>query len=101
MEELKLQDQLRTTQMRLGELETAKDPTQQFVVTPEQKKEIAQFREQASETRRQLKTVRNNLRQEMEQLGLWIKTLNLATLPGAVVLFGLVHGLRRRQGSRG
>jgi ABC-type uncharacterized transport system involved in gliding motility auxiliary subunit len=101
MEELKLQDQLRTTQMRLGELETAKDPTQQFVVTPEQKKEIAQFREQASETRRQLKTVRKNLRQEMEQLGLWIKTLNLATLPGAVVLFGLVHGLRRRQGSRG
>ncbi len=99
-EELKLQEQLRTTQMRLSELETTKDPTQQFVVTPEQKKEIAQFRAQATETRRQLKTVRKNLRQEIEQLGLWIKGLNLAALPGAVILFGLAHGLRRRQGAR-
>lgn len=99
-EELKLQEQLRTTQMRLSELETAKDPAQQFVITPEQKKEIAQFREQATETRRQLKAVRKSLRQEIEQLGLWIKGLNLAALPGAVILFGLAHGLRRRQGAR-
>ena len=100
-EELKLQEQLRTTQLRLSELENSKDPAQQYVITPEQKREIAQFREQAAQTRRQLKEVRKSLRQDMEQLGLWIKGLNLAAVPGVVILFGLAHGWRRRRRGQG
>lgn len=99
-EELKLQEQLNITQMKLSELEAAKDPSQQFVITPEQKKEVEQFREQAAQTRRQLKEVRKNLRHDMEQLGLWLKGFNLAAVPGLVILFGLAHGWRRRRDSK-
>lgn len=96
VEEEKLQEQLRVTQLRLTELEDTKDPAQQYVISPEQKKEVEQFREQATQTRRQLKDVRKNLRQDIESLGYWIKGLNLAAVPGAVILFGLIHGWRRR-----
>ena len=100
-EELKLQEQLHTTQARLDEIQTSKDPSQQFIITPEQKREIEQFREQAAQTKRQLKDVRKNLRQDIEQLGVWIKGLNRAAVPGLVILFGLAHGLsRRRRSSR-
>ncbi len=96
-EELKLQEQLRLTQLKLNELQSAKDPSQQYVITPEQKREIEQFREQQAQTRQQLKAVRKNLRQDIETLGLWIKGLNLAAVPLAVTAFGLIHGWRRRQ----
>ena len=96
-EEVKLQEQLQTTQRRLTELEEAKDPSQQYVVSPDQKREVEQFRTSALETRRQLKEVRKNLRREIEQLGLWLKGLNLAVMPGAVIAFGLFHGWRRRR----
>lgn len=96
-EELKLQEQLQATQRRLTELEAAKDPTQQYVVSPDQKREVEQFRTLALETRRQLKDVRKNLRMEIEELGLWLKGLNLAAVPAAVILFGLAHGWRRRR----
>ena len=96
-EEVKLQEQLQSTQRRLTELEAAKDPSQQYVVSPDQKREVEQFRTSALETRRQLKEVRKNLRREIEQLGLWLKGLNLAVMPGAVIAFGLFHGWRRRR----
>jgi ABC-type uncharacterized transport system involved in gliding motility auxiliary subunit len=98
-EELKLQEQLQSTQLKLSELETAKDPSQQFVITPEQKREIEQFREQNALTRRQLKEVRKNLRQDIEQLGLWVKGINMAAVPGLVIVFGLAHGWNRRRRS--
>ena len=99
-EELKLQERLRETQTKVDELEAMKDPAQRLVVTPEQQKEIDQFRRQLIETRRQLKDVRKNLRREIEALGLWLKGINIAAMPALVVLFGLVHGWRRRSGAR-
>lgn len=99
-EELKLQERLRETQMKLDELEALKDPAQRLVVTPEQQKEVDQFRQQLIETRRQLKDVRKNLRREIEALGLWLKGLNTAAMPALVIVMGLAHGWRRRRRAR-
>lgn len=96
-EELKLQDQLQATQSRLNELESTKDKDQRLVMSAEQQKEIANFRAQAFETRRQLKEVRKNLRGDIERLGIRIKTVNIAAMPIAVTLFGIAYGLRRRR----
>ncbi len=99
-EELKLQEQLRLTQMKIDDLQAAKSEDQKLIVSPEQKREIESFRRQLSETRAQLRAVRKNLRREIETLGARLKALNIAGVPALVVLFGLAHGWRRRRRAR-
>jgi ABC-type uncharacterized transport system involved in gliding motility auxiliary subunit len=98
-EESKLQQTLRDTQMRLQELQQTKDADQKFVMSPAQQRELEQFRNQQFETRKQLKTVRKNLRSEIEDLGLKLKLANIALVPGLVALVGMAAGLRHRRRS--
>jgi len=100
-EEVKLQERLQETQMKVNELQAMKDPAQRLVITPEQQKEMDRFRQQMIETRRQLKDVRKNLRREIERLGLWLKGINTAAMPAAVILLGLTYGWIRRRRARG
>lgn len=99
-EELKLQEQLRLTQMRLDELQMAKSEDQKLIISPEQRQEIENFRKQLVETRARLKEVRKNLRRDIEALGLTLKVINLAAMPSLVVVYGLVRGWRRRNRAR-
>lgn len=94
-EELKLQEQLRLTQMRIDELQTTKSEDQKLILSPEQRQEIENFRRQLIDTRAQLKEVRKNLRREIEDLGLRLKVINIAAMPALVIAFGLVRGWRR------
>ncbi|HOW96172.1 MAG TPA: Gldg family protein [Kiritimatiellia bacterium] len=96
-EELKLVEKLREAQARLNELQRSKDEDQQYILTPEQKREIENFRQERFETQRQLKEVRKSLRRDIERLGLKVKILNMAAMPAAVALFGLLHGWRRKK----
>jgi ABC-type uncharacterized transport system involved in gliding motility auxiliary subunit len=99
-EEQKLQEQLRLTQMRIDELQAAKSEDQMLIISPEQRQEIEKFRRQLADTRRALKEVRKNLRREIEELGLRLKVINFAAMPGLVILFGLARGWRRRTRAR-
>lgn len=99
-EEIKLMTRLQETQARINELQSTKDEDQEFILSPEQKKEIENFRQERFETQRQLKQVRKNLRSEIERLGVVVKAINLAGMPLVVAAFGLVHGLHRRRASR-
>ncbi len=97
-EELKLMDRLQETQQRINELQSARgDDQQQIVLTAEQAAEIEKFRQQRFETQRELKNVRRNLRQEIEQLGFQVKALNMAALPLIVAIYGIARGWRRRR----
>ncbi len=100
-EELALLGRLRQVQQRLAELQAAKSEDQQFILSPAQKQEIENFREEQFQAQRQLKEVRKNLRRDIENLGLKMKILNLALMPGLVAVFGLVHGWRRRRKALG
>lgn len=99
-EEQKLQARLRETQMKLDTLQTDKSDDQKLIISPEQKREIEHFRTQLADTRKELKHVRKNLRREIETLGIWIKTINIAAIPALVVLFGITHAWRRRRRAR-
>ncbi|MFH0908801.1 MAG: Gldg family protein [bacterium] len=98
-EETKLQQKLRDTQMRLQELQRTKDADQKFVMSPEQQRELEQFRKQQFETRKQLKAVRKSLRSEIEDLGLKLKLANMAFMPALVALIGILAGIRHRHRS--
>jgi ABC-type uncharacterized transport system involved in gliding motility auxiliary subunit len=96
-EEIKLQQKLRDTQTRINELQAAKDQDQKFILSPDQRREIENFRQQRFETQQQLKQVRKSLRRDIERLGLQVKVLNLAGAPAGVALFALFHWWRRRR----
>jgi ABC-type uncharacterized transport system involved in gliding motility auxiliary subunit len=96
-EELRLQTKLEEAQARLNQLQSAKQSDQQFILSPEQKQEIEAFRKQQFQTQQELKEVRKNLRRDIENLGMRVKTANIALVPGLVAAFGLVHGWRRRK----
>jgi len=97
-EELKLMDRLQETQQRLAELQASRDDKQQMVITPEQAAEIENFRKIRFETQRELKSVRRNLREDIERLGVQIKAFNMALIPALVAGYGIFRGWRRRKG---
>ena len=98
-EEEKLQQKLAAAQRRLNELQSAKSADQQLVLSPAQKAEVEQFRQERFETQRQLKEVRKNLRSSIERLGLTLKAINMAAVPLLVAAFGIGVGWRRRNRS--
>jgi ABC-type uncharacterized transport system involved in gliding motility auxiliary subunit len=96
-EEQNLQAMLRETQMHLSQLQAEKTEDQQYILSPEQKKEIETFRQQQFQTRQQLKEVRKNLRRDIENLGLQLKIINMALMPVLVAIFGISFGWRRKK----
>ena len=67
------------------------------ILTAEQQLEIENFRKRAAETRRELKELRKNLRQDAESLVFWTKVANIALMPVLVALAGLAVALVRRR----
>ena len=96
-EEKNLQAKLQETQMRLNQLQAVKTEDQQYILSPEQKKEIETFRQQQFQTQQQLKEVRKNLRRDIENLGLQLKIINMAFVPALVAIFGVSFGWRRKK----
>ena len=67
------------------------------ILTPQEQDEIENFRKKVMETRKELKDLRKNLRQDAEQLVLWTKVANIALMPLLVALLGLAVALIRRR----
>ncbi|GAB4167219.1 MAG: GldG family protein [Terrimicrobiaceae bacterium] len=94
-----LENSLRETEKRLNELQAGKQDGQKFLLSAEQQKEIENFRTKEAEVRKQLKETRRELRSEIDALVTRLKWLNIAAVPVAVVLAGLVYALWRRRSS--
>ena len=94
-----LEDELQKTTEKLQELQKARGAAAKgaLILTPEQQVEIENFRKHVTETRRELKELRKNLRQDAEALVFWTKLLNIALMPLLVVLAGLAVFLVRRR----
>jgi len=96
-EEQRLNEKQKATQSRLAALLQAKGDGQQLTLSPEQEKEVKQFREESFQTQRALKEVRKNLRSDIESLGVRLKALNIVFIPLLVALFGISRGLWMRK----
>lgn len=97
MQERTLQEQLASTQARLESLQSNKDKSQRYILSAEQEQEIAKFKQEQIKTQRELKQVRKNLREGIEELGVKVKTINILAVPVLVCLAGLAFGWYRRQ----
>ncbi len=92
-----LEQSLAETEQRLAALQQSKDGSQQFILSPEQQKELANFRQQEVEVRKELKEVRRNLRTEIDALETRLKWINIAAVPILVAVVGIGLALWRRR----
>ncbi len=95
--EKELVRQAEATNERLRKLEQQKDRSQRLIVSPEQEKEIAKFREEKRRINRELKQVRKNLRADIENLGIVLKGINMFLMPLAVSIGGIGFAIYRRK----
>ena len=71
-------------------------------MTPEQQKEIAEFRAIADRTELELRAVKGNLRKDIDQLETLVKFINIGLIPIVVAILALITGwLRVRKRTRG
>jgi ABC-type uncharacterized transport system involved in gliding motility auxiliary subunit len=95
--EQRLQAELAETERRLGELQSARDDTTSLLMSPEQQQEIQRFLDQQVRIRQELRAVRRNLDQSIEQLGTTLKIVNIAVVPLALTVFALLVVFVRRR----
>lgn len=92
-----LEDSLQETQRKLGELQAKKEQGQRFILSPEQQKEVQEFRKKQSEANKELKLLRKNLRQDIDLLENKIKWFNILGMPFLVALSGVVLAVVKRK----
>ena len=93
--EQRLQSELSDTEARLGELQSSREDTGNLLVTPEQQVEIERFIDQRTAIRKELRAVQRNLDKNIEQLGTWLKALNIALIPVLLTAFAMFGVWRR------
>jgi len=95
--EKELTKEAEETNRKLKELERQKTASQKLILTPEQEKEIARFRDQKTRINHELKEVRKNLRVDIEALGNRIKAINIFLMPLFVCIAGLFFAFFRHR----
>ena len=92
-----LEDSLQETQRKLNELQRNKEKGQRFVMSPEQQKELENFRKQEAKVKVELKLLRRDLRQEVESMENRLKWANIAGMPFLVTIGGIGLAVFKRK----
>lgn len=101
-----LEAKQREMEQNIKELQTenAGGKEQDFILSPEQEKELENYQKIRVEVGKDLKQVRKNLRKDTDALVFWTKVTNIATVPLLVALLGLGLAIfkktRRRSASK-
>jgi len=98
-----LEDELQKTTDTLQKLQKGSGASAKGaqILSPEQQAELENFRKKVAETRKELKDLRKNLRQDSERMVFLTKVANIALMPLLVALLGIgIALLRRRQQAR-
>jgi len=99
--EQELMDQLERTEAKLIDLEQARQTgdADTLLLSDEQRQEINQFRQQRVQVRKDLRTVRRDLRKDINRVESYAKFANIGLMPILIGIGGLLVGLwqmRRR-----
>ena len=100
--ERELENKLQETRQRIARMQVERSGVGLDITTPEQQKEIAEFREIADRTELELRAVKGNLRKDIDNLETLVKFINIGLIPIIVAILALITGwLRVRKRSRG
>jgi ABC-type uncharacterized transport system involved in gliding motility auxiliary subunit len=93
-----LEEELQQTETKLSELQQAKPGNpQQFILSPEQQRELENFRKKQADVRQQLKQVRRDLARGIDSLETRLKWIDIGLMPLLVALAGLTFFFVKRQ----
>jgi ABC-type uncharacterized transport system involved in gliding motility auxiliary subunit len=92
-----LETSLSETQRKVNELQKGKETGQKFILSPEQQQELANFQKKEVEVKTELRSVRKQVRAEIDSLETRIEWLNIAAVPALVALTGLGLAVLRRR----
>jgi ABC-type uncharacterized transport system involved in gliding motility auxiliary subunit len=92
-----LNEDLKTAQDQLNELQAKKEPGQKLILSPEQQSKIAEFQTKKRKTERDLRDLRKNLRQDIDSLENRLKWANIAGMPLLVIAAGVGVAIARKQ----
>lgn len=100
--ERELENKLQETRQRIARMQVERSGVGLDISTPEQQKEIAEFRAIADRTELELRAVKGNLRKDIDNLETLVKFINIGLIPIIVAILALITGwLRVRKRSRG
>ena len=93
-----LEDKKQETERKISELQQKKEGSQQkFILSPEQQKELENFRKANVDINKQLKQVRKDLSREKEAVQFHTKMWNIFAMPIAVAIAGVVLAVVKRK----
>jgi ABC-type uncharacterized transport system involved in gliding motility auxiliary subunit len=93
-----LETQKQETERKISELQQKKEGSQQkLILSPEQQKELENFRKANVEFSKQLKQVRKDLRRNIDSLTFNTKMVNIFAMPLAVAFAGVVLAVVKRK----
>jgi ABC-type uncharacterized transport system involved in gliding motility auxiliary subunit len=95
--EAEFEAQLRDTEQRIADLQQGKEGIEALILSPEQRAELEQLKEERVKTRKGLREVRHQLDQDIERLGARLELANVLGVPALVALAGLAFLLMRRK----
>lgn len=95
-----LQAKLKAAQDRLTTIAADRSSSRDVRLAPELEAEEQKFREEVTETNRQIRDLYKGLKRDKDKLSTRIIILNLAIVPGLVLLAGLIVAFSRRRASR-
>jgi ABC-type uncharacterized transport system involved in gliding motility auxiliary subunit len=98
--EQRLQKQLAETEQRLTELQSSREDTGSLLLSPEQQAEVDRFIDQRATIRTELRAVQRGLDEDIDDLGTWLKVINIGLVPLLLTFFTLFALWRRRHKER-
>lgn len=92
--EQELQSKLEQTEKKIREFLQQGEGSNQ-ILTPEQNKEMEKYRQIRVETRKELRSVQHELKKNIEQLGTWLRVINIGLIPLLVIIIAIITGIYR------
>lgn len=95
-----LQQRLTETETKLRELQETRQSQNLLALSPEQTRAVAEFQREKLKIRKELRDVRHQLNKDIQDLGGWLKFLNIGLAPllltlGLFLLYRFVFARRR------
>lgn len=96
-----LQTRLTETETKLRELQETRQEQNLLALSPEQARAVKEFQAEKLKIRKELRDVRHQLNKDIENLGGWLKVINIGLMPllltfGLFLLYRFVFAARRR-----
>ena len=91
--EQKLMSRLRDLERKLVDLQRGKEQSQAMIMSNEQKMELEKFRSERVKIRKELRQVRHQLQQNIDDLEGWMKFINIGLIPLFIAIGGIIFGL--------